>query len=106
MPVVKFVNAEGVENAVEATVGESLMQAAMDNMVEGIAADCGGGCSCATCHIYVAPEWATKLEAPNEIEEMMLENVMDQKDSSRLSCQIEISDDHDGLVVHLPESQY
>jgi 2Fe-2S ferredoxin len=82
------------------------MQGAVDNMIEGIVAECGGSCSCATCHCYIDQQWLDKLEPATEMENDLLECVTEPKDNSRLSCQIVISDDLNGLVVHLPESQF
>lgn len=82
------------------------MQAAVDNMVSGILAECGGACSCATCHCYVDDEWRAKVGDPSPAEQDLIEFVVHQKASSRLSCQIEVTDQLDGLVVHLPKSQY
>ena len=106
MTKITFIQPSGVDIEVEATPGTSLMQAAMDNMVDGILADCGGSCSCATCHCYVDDAWIEKVPAPSEMEKDMLECVLEPQPNSRLSCQIEVTDDLDGLVVRLPESQF
>ena len=82
------------------------MDAAVTNDVPGIDADCGGACACATCHIYVDPDWLGKLIEPDEIEAEMLGVAEDVKDNSRLSCQIEVTEEMDGMVVHTPESQF
>lgn len=106
MPSITFINHEGTEQKVEADAGTSVMQAALDNDIEGIAADCGGACSCGTCHCYVDDAWIEKTGPAGEIEEQILEFAIEPKANSRLSCQIVVQDDLDGLVVHLPESQY
>jgi len=82
------------------------MNAAIDNMVAGIDADCGGECSCATCHVIVDDAWMSKLAAPTAQEESMLDLNPDREANSRLSCQIPVTDALDGLVVNLPEFQY
>jgi 2Fe-2S ferredoxin len=81
------------------------MHAATDNGVAGILADCGGACSCATCHCYVGEDWTARTGAADEVEAQMLEFVLDPQPNSRLSCQITVSDELDGLVVRLPKSQ-
>lgn len=81
------------------------MEGAIDNNIPGIEAECGGMCSCATCHVYVDPTWVEVTGSPQHIEQDMLESAMDLQDTSRLSCQIEVSDELDGLVVRMPELQ-
>jgi len=102
MTTINFKDAEGNISAVEAEVGESVMQVAMNAGIDGILADCGGGCSCATCHCYVEP--GTFPEA-DEIESEMLECVLEPKDNSRLSCQLVITSEMESLVIELPENQ-
>jgi 2Fe-2S ferredoxin len=106
MARIKYVAADGTETEVEAANGLSVMQAAVNNGVQGIVAECGGACSCATCHVHVDAEWFAKLPEPEDMEREMLEFVIDPSDTSRLSCQIKITDELDGLVVHTPASQY
>ena len=106
MPTVTFIAADGSQHEVKASPGVSLMQAAIDNGIEGIVAECGGACSCATCHCYVEDEWKSKTGQPHDMESAMLECVLDPKPNSRLSCQVILTDALDGLVVTLPESQY
>jgi len=106
MPQVKFIEFNGTEHSVEANNGESIMVAATGNLVPGIDADCGGECSCATCHVLIGSEWRAKLEACSDQEESMLDLNPDRTEESRLSCQIEMSDDLDGIIVNLPEFQY
>jgi 2Fe-2S ferredoxin len=81
------------------------MQAAMDSLVPGIVAECGGYANCATCHVYVDPAWADKLPAPEEAEEVMIESAFDVRTTSRLSCQIQVTPETDGLIVRLPVTQ-
>jgi ferredoxin, 2Fe-2S len=83
-----------------------VMETAVKNQVQGIDADCGGACACATCHVYVEPAWADKLGARNPMEEDMLDFAFDVRPESRLSCQIKVSDAIDGLRVRVPEKQF
>jgi 2Fe-2S ferredoxin len=105
MAKVTYLEPDGTERQVEAAEGTTVMEAAVDNDVEGIVAECGGACSCATCHVYVDPQWLPKLPAPDAQEDGMLDCVLDRRENSRLSCQIVIVQDLDGLVVRVPESQ-
>ena len=106
MPTVTYIEASGASHEVNIDSGTSLMQGAVDNMIEGIVAECGGSCSCATCHCYIEESWVDKVDPASEMEKDLLDCVTDPKDNSRLSCQINVTDAHDGLVVHLPESQF
>lgn len=106
MPQIKLIEHNGTEHSIEIPVGTSVMQGAINNMVPGIVGDCGGSCSCATCHCYVKPEWASKLKPADEAEMAMLDGVLDQRDTSRLSCQIIVTAEMDGLTFDLPASQY
>ena len=106
MPVVTYISADGAINEVEVTSGTTVMQGAVDNMIDGIVAECGGSCSCATCHCYVDEGWQGKVPAASEMEKDMLECVLEPRDNSRLSCQITVTDELDGLVVNLPDSQF
>jgi 2Fe-2S ferredoxin len=104
MPRIKFIAASGTVQEVDAPEGHSLMEVALANGVPGIVAECGGACSCATCHVYVSDAWLDKLTPPNEIETAMLEFGEDEvRPSSRLSCQIELHQALDGLVIKLPK---
>lgn len=105
MAKVTYVSFDGEETVVEVENGDNLMQAAIDNNVSGILGDCGGGCACATCHVMVDEAWQAKAGEPDELEADMLDGLIDPKPSSRLSCQIIMNDELDGIVVHLPESQ-
>jgi len=106
MPKITFISHNGKENVVDATEGLSLMSAAIDNGVPGIDADCGGECSCATCHVMVADGWYAKTGGPNTNEEAMLDLNPERTPTSRLSCQIKVTKALDGLVVHVPEFQF
>ena len=106
MPKITFIEFDGTEHEVEAVSGNSLMMTALDNLIPGIDADCGGECSCATCHVVVDNNWAEITGSPSKNEESMLDLNPDREDNSRLSCQIPVEDSMDGLVVKLPEFQY
>ena len=106
MPVVTYISFNGAINDVEVQSGTSVMQGAVDNMIDGIVAECGGSCSCATCHCYVDEAWVQKIPPASEMEKDMLECVLEPEANSRLSCQIKVTDELDGLVVRLPESQF
>jgi 2Fe-2S ferredoxin len=106
MPKILFIEHNGKEHLVEAEDGKSVMQTAVENMVPGIVGDCGGACSCATCHGYVDPAWQDKVGAKGETEEMMLDGAMNVEPNSRLTCQILMKAELDGLVVRLPASQF
>jgi len=106
MPNIIFISHEGVRREVYAETGNSLMEAAMYHSVPGVIAECGGACSCATCHVYIDPDWYVRLPAPDEQELTLLEFAVEARDNSRLSCQIEVNEDLDGLIVHTPETQY
>lgn len=107
MPKVIFKDHSGNElDAVEVEVGSNLMQAAIDNGIDGITAECGGACSCATCHCYIEDTWVSKTSARSDMEKELLLCVIDPKDNSRLACQVEVTDALDGIEVVIPESQY
>ncbi len=106
MTKITFVEADGAEHVVDVPNGQSLMEAAVKHSVPGIDADCGGACACATCHVYVDQAWTAKIGEPSSIEQSMLEFADDVRINSRLSCQISISDELEGLVVRLPKSQH
>ncbi|MDB5986514.1 MAG: reductase [Nevskia sp.] len=105
MTQITFIEHDGTEYAVDATDQQSVMQAAVDNMVPGIVADCGGACSCGTCHGYVDAQWAGQLPAPAADEAALLEGLLDTKDNSRLTCQLKVSPALEGMIVRLPASQ-
>ncbi len=106
MPTVKFINFDGTEHVVEADEGVSVMQAAMTNGIPGVLAECGGAASCATCHVYVDDSWIARVGEPGDDENDMLEcTATERKPTSRLSCQIDMTPELEGLVVHTPETQ-
>lgn len=106
MVSITFIETNGSQKTIDALVGDSLMQAALSNEVDGILADCGGALSCATCHIHIVPEWMPKVGQPDETEQAMLEMAIDPDETSRLSCQVIVDDSLDGLAVRLPKSQF
>ncbi len=106
MTRVRFIEHDGTEHEVEADNGRSLMLAAIDNLVPGIDADCGGECACATCHVMLTDEAYAALGPPGETEEQMLDLNPERSPTSRLSCQIPVTDELDGLKVQLPEFQF
>lgn len=105
MPKVTFIDHEGTSRDVDAKAGTSIMEAAVQNMIPGIDADCGGACACATCHVYIAEEWLSKLKDKDDMEESMLDFAENVENNSRLSCQILVSDELDGIIVKTPEVQ-
>lgn len=105
MAKITYIEFDGTEHKVDVDDGMSVMQGAMHNGVPGIDATCGGACACATCHVFVDPDWIKAVGAPNEQEEEMLDFAESQQENSRLSCQIEVSEALDGLVVRMPKSQ-
>jgi len=106
MPTVTFIASDGAVSKVDAQVGESLMQAAVNNMVEGIVAECGGCLSCATCHVYVDDAWRDQVGSASADEQAMLALAVEPNESSRLSCQVTLTEALDGLVVRMPEAQF
>ncbi|MBL1431166.1 MAG: 2Fe-2S iron-sulfur cluster binding domain-containing protein [Robiginitomaculum sp.] len=100
-----FIESDGTRHEVDAEPGATVMEAAVNNMVPGIDADCGGACACATCHVYIDEAFTDKTGTAESMEESMLDFASDMKTNSRLSCQINISKEMDGLIVRLPRSQ-
>jgi 2Fe-2S ferredoxin len=105
MTKVTFVEFNGTEHVVDAENGLSLMKAAVNNLVPGIDADCGGECSCATCHVMVDEAWIGKVGKPQGQEATMLDMAPERAETSRLSCQIKVTPELDGIVVRLPQFQ-
>ena len=105
MPKVKYIEHNGKEHEIDIQIGLTVMEGAVQNDIPGIDADCGGGMACATCHVYVKDDWFSKLPEKENGEDDMLDQAYQPNSSSRLSCQIIVSDDLNGLVVHLPEKQ-
>jgi 2Fe-2S ferredoxin len=102
---ITFIDAAGVSRTVEAEAGATVMETAVRHGVPGIEAECGGACACATCHVYVAEAWSEKVGSPQSMEEDMLDFAFDVRPTSRLSCQIRVTDEMDGLTVHTPSRQ-
>jgi len=105
MPTVVFTDSEGTCHTVQAPVGRSLMQVAVDNAVPGILGDCGGACSCATCHGYVDSSYLDRLPPRSETEVFMLEGVPDLRENSRLCCQIRMQPELEGICIEVPAEQ-
>lgn len=105
MASLKFLNEDGGSKVVEVKYGVSVQEAAIQNDIDGIEAICGGACSCSTCHVYIPGEWAEVVGPPGDLEEELLEMVPWRKVNSRLSCQIEMNEELDGLTVVLPSEQ-
>jgi len=106
MAKITYIEQNGTEHVVDVADGLSVMEGAVNNMIPGIDADCGGACACATCHVYVDENWLGKLDAKDDMEQTMLDFAPDVQENSRLSCQIKVSPELDGLVVRMPESQH
>ncbi len=105
MPKITYIEHGGKKHTVDAPVGTTVMENAIKNGVPGIVAECGGACSCATCHVHVDEAWKDKVGPPSPMEEDMLDFAFDVKPTSRLSCQIKVTEELDGLVVHTPAQQ-
>ena len=106
MTKITYIEFDGTEHIVEAENGETVMESAIQNSVPGIDADCGGACACATCHVYVDKKWVDKAGKSEPMEQDMLDFAFEVSDQSRLSCQIKVSDELNGLIVRLPEKQF
>ncbi len=105
MAKITYIEFDGTSHVVNVASGMSVMDGAISNNIPGIEAECGGACSCATCHVYVDPAWVEATGSAQPVEAGMIESAMDLQETSRLSCQIEVSDELDGLIVRLPELQ-
>ena len=105
MAKITYIEHNGKSHSVEVKNGLSVMEGAVQNNIPGIDADCGGSMACATCHVYVKEEWFDKVNIKSEGEDDMLDQAYEPNKQSRLSCQISVTDDIDGLIVNLPEKQ-
>jgi 2Fe-2S ferredoxin len=105
MATITFIEHDGTEHAVEARIDRTVMQIAVEHSVPGILADCGGSCSCGTCHAYIDPAWQDRLPPVSESEGFMLEAVLEPAPGSRLCCQIPMTEALDGMIVRLPAEQ-
>ncbi len=105
MPRITYIEHDGTEHTVDVAVGLTVMEGAVNNNIPGIDADCGGACACSTCHVYVNPDWIGKLPTREDMEEDMLDFAYEPNERSRLTCQIQVTSELDGLVVQMPEKQ-
>lgn len=106
MVKITYIEQDGKAHEVDVSEGMTVMEGAVNNMVPGIDAECGGACACATCHVYVDPAWTDKVGPRSEMEEDMLDFAFDVRENSRLSCQIPVTRELDGLIVRVPEKQF
>ncbi len=106
MPKITYIEHSGSEHVVEVSCGLTVMEGARDNNIPGIDADCGGACACSTCHVYVHPDWIGKIPSRDPMEEDMLDFAFEPDfERSRLTCQLKVTDELDGLIVQMPERQ-
>ena len=106
MAKITYIEHNGTTHKVEVANGLTVMEGARDNNIPGIEADCGGACACSTCHVYVHPDWVAKLPERDDMEEDMLDFAYEpDPERSRLTCQLKVSDELDGLIVQMPEMQ-
>ncbi len=105
MTKITFIDAAGQSRTVEAEDGSTVMETALKNAIPGIEAECGGACACATCHVYVDESWVERLGKAEQMEEDMLDFAFDVRPTSRLSCQIKVRPELDGLTLNTPEKQ-
>lgn len=106
MPKINFIDANGEHHSIEVFSGSNIMEAAVDNAIEGILGDCGGSLSCATCHCYLDDQGVKVAPSLSDAEEDMLESVLERNDKSRLGCQVTVTDEMEGMTVTIPESQF
>ena len=105
MPKITYIDSTGERRTIDIEKGLTVMEGAVQNQIPGIDADCGGGMACATCHVYVKEEWLNKLPKAEDAEQDMIDMAFEPKKNSRLSCQLIVSDEIDGLVVTTPSKQ-
>lgn len=105
MARITYITPEGDRNEVEVDDGYSVMEGAINNNIDGIVAECGGACACATCHSYIDEAWLDRLPPMDDMEDCMLDAAAERKPSSRLTCQIEVSEDIDGLILHVARNE-
>lgn len=105
MAKITYVQADGDSKDVEVSNGKSVKDGAVNNLIPGILAECGGACACATCHVYIDDAWIDKVGHADGVEKDMLDFAVDPKENSRLSCQVDVTDDMDGMIVHVPFEQ-
>ena len=105
MPKVIYITTDGIHHEVQVENGYSVMEGAINNNIEGIVAECGGACACATCHSYIDEAWLDQLPAMDDMEDSMLDAAYERRPNSRLTCQIEMNPGLDGLIVHVAENE-
>ena len=105
MPKINYITADGERHEIQVDQGYTVMEGAVNNDIDGIPAECGGACACATCHAYVDQEWLPKLPVMDDMEDSMLDAAYERRDNSRLTCQIEVTNELDGLIVHIAENE-
>ena len=105
MPKVIFHDLQGQRHEIDAAVGTTVMEAAIDNNIEGIVAECGGACACATCHSYISEDWIAKVPTMDDMEDAMLDSALDRKDTSRLTCQITMCEELDGIEIVVAQNE-
>jgi 2Fe-2S ferredoxin len=105
MVKINFIDVGGTARSVDGEVGSTVMETAIKHGVPGIEAECGGACACSTCHVYIDEEWRDRVGGPSPMEEDMLDFAFEVQPNSRLSCQIKVADELDGLTVRTPERQ-
>ena len=105
MPKINYVTQDGVTHEIDVDVGYTVMEGAVNNDLDGMPAECGGACACATCHAYIDPDWMSKLSTLDDMEDSMLDAAFDRRNNSRLTCQIEVTNELDGLIVHIAENE-
>ena len=106
MPKITYITPDGARHDTEVENGYSVMEGAINNNIEGIVAECGGACACATCHSYIDEAWLDKMPPMDDMEDSMLDAAYERKDTSRLTCQIEVNDTLDGLIIHVADNEY
>ena len=106
MPTIIYITPDGTRHEVEVEKGYSVMEGAINNNIDGIVAECGGACACATCHAYVDEAWLDKMPPMDDMEDSMLDAAYERRDNSRLTCQLEVTEDMDGLIIHVADNEY
>ena len=105
MPKITYISPDGTRNDVDVKVGYTVMEGAIDNGIDGIVAECGGACACATCHSYIDDAWLEKMPSMDDMEDSMLDVAYERRDNSRLTCQLEVTEEFDGLIVHVADNE-
>jgi len=106
MPKITYITPDGAHHETIVENGYSVMEGAVNNDIAGIVAECGGACACATCHSYIDSEWLDKMPPMDGMEDSMLDAAFERKENSRLTCQIEVNDGLDGLIIHVADNEY